>query len=297
MISDRPMFAVAFFKTCQQGFDRLSHEAQICMRHAIESSQVSTGLFAGRHGAGDLYYTFFGLLLTLVTNAKINVRSCQRTLSQIDPMTLDLVHGCVWLRAQRLLKLLSLPGFMRSSVLEHLNVKASKFEQRVLESFHRLEPASFPQSDPQSPYSQFLLMTIFADLGMDWSEINIRQYCLEHGLYSNIKHVVDHAVNATASAMFLLSDHERQITGQALCALQQQDGSFKAVANAPCGDLLSTGTASFALNTFGITLKHDIKSFLRTCVRENGLFAATPDDPISDLEYTVYALLSLGGSR
>lgn len=295
-MSDRQNLTAEFFKSCRIGFDRLSVDAQMRMREAISNTQDSSGLFIGRHGSGDLYYTFFGLLLAAVTNAKIDLDTCKRTVTAIDIKTLDLVHGCAWLRVQRLLKFLSLPSVIRSNILNHFTVKADRTERQIIASFHSLAPNAFPQSDPNSPYSLFLLMTIHADFGLDYPEVNIRPYCLHSGLYANFRNDIEYAVNATTSALFLISKSERQQTINALIDLQQNDGSFKAVGNAPCSDLLSTGTAIFALTNFNMSHKRSAKSFLRTCIREDGLFGATSDDPGSDLEYTVYALLSLGGS-
>jgi hypothetical protein len=294
---NRPTFAADFFKSCRLGFDRLSHEAQESMRKSIESSQETDGLFVGRHRTGDLYYTFFGLLLAVVTNARIDLHSCKHALSAIDIKALDLVHSCVWLRANRLLKLLSLPSILRSNVLKHFTVKAHRTERQIIESFNSFGPDAFPQSDPLSPYSRFLLLTLYADFGLDLPPTDIRQYRLKSGLYANIQNDIEYGVNATASAMFLIPEALRQESAKALHGLQQNDGSFKAVEKAPCGDLLSTGTAYFALNKFGMPPRRSTKSFLRTCIREDGLFGATPDDPCSDLEYTVYALLSLGGPQ
>ena len=295
-MSDRPNFATDFFKACHLGFERLSDDAQAHMRKTIECSQVADGLFIGRHGSGDLYYTFFGLVLSLVTNAKIDLASCKRTLAAMDISTLDIVHSCVWLRSQRLLKLLSLPRLMRGNVLKYLNIKADRSERQIIASFDALDADAFPQSDPHSPYSRFMLLTLYADFGLDLPQTDTRQYRLESGLYANIKNDLAYGVNATASALFLIADAQRMQTAKALHDLQQDDGSFKAVQNAPCGDLLSTGTAIFALNKYGMPPRQSAKSFLRTCIRDDGLFAAMPDDPCGDLEYTVYAMLSLGGS-
>jgi hypothetical protein len=274
----------------------LSVEAQEHMRETIKSSQDTNGLFVGRRDTGDLYYTFFGLLLAVVTNTKIDLNACKRAVLAIDVMTLDLVHGCVWLRVQRLLKLLSLPSVFRGNILKHVTVKADRTERQIIASFDSLNPTAFPQSDPLSPYSRFLLLTLYADFELDLPSTNLRQYRLYSGLYANNKNDLVYGVNASTSALFLIPETERQETAKALHDLQQNDGTFKAVENAPCGDLLSTGTAFFALNKFGMPPRLPVKSFLRTCIRDDGLFGATSDDPGSDLEYTVYALLSLGGS-
>jgi hypothetical protein len=97
-----------------------------------------------------------------------------------------------------------------------------------------------------------------------------------------------------AAALFLLTDDARKDAALTLQNLQEEDGSFKAMPSAPQGDLLSTATASFALHVHGYALRHTVKPFLRDCFRDTGLFAATPDDPVGDLEYTAYGLLTMG---
>lgn len=303
---DPPLFAADFFMTCVSGWDKLSSEARTCLREAVATSQATNGLFKGLDGRGDLYYTFFGLLLAAVTNAKIKLSECEHALSDIDFNSLDLVHSCVWLRVDNLLKLLTLPTFLRRNVAEYLSPKANKQTIEKLHHLSNLAPNAFPQSDPSAPYSRFLLSTLHADFGLNFPEIDLSPYRLSSGLYANLRqkcpqaeekgeNQIEYGVNATASALFVIPESERRTTVEALCRLQQEDGSFKACENAPDGDMLSTGTAIFALNKFGTPPWKTTKPFLRCCFRDDGLFAATPEASQGDLEYTVYALLALGG--
>ena len=295
-MSENSRFAADFFKICSHGFGCLAEEAQKLIRETIATSQTEEGLFADRHNSGDLYYTFFGLLLTAVTNAKINLKACRKAIELIDVETLDFVHRCMFLRIDNLIKLLEIPTFLRHEAAKYLSPKADRQAREKIQNLSSMPDDTFPQSDPNSPYSRFLLSTLYADFGMQIADFNLNSYRLKSGLYSNLKHDSEYNVNATASAMFVISETERLETGNTLRNLQQDDGSFKAIEKAPGGDVLSTGTAFFALNKFGIAPKTSVKSFLRLCFREDGLFAATPDDPQGDLEYTTYALLALGGS-
>ncbi|MAX26829.1 MAG: hypothetical protein CMJ19_20240 [Phycisphaeraceae bacterium] len=294
-MSDRMNFGSAFFLACRNGFECLSEEAQSQMRQSVISHQHTDGLFVGRHDSGDLYYTFFGLMLSAVTHAKINLAACKQSIARIDVSSLDVVHRCVLLRVQRLLKLLTLPKVMRSTAVKNLNLKADRQERKIIASLATLPAASYPQSDPQSPYSQFLRVTLHADFGVTIPHVDLMRYRLASGLYANLPDDTEYAINATASAMFLIDKAQRDITAKALCNLQELDGSFKAVQQAPTGDLLTTGTATFALNQSHLQPSSSIKPYLRTCIRDDGLFAATADDPTGDLEYTVYALIALGG--
>jgi hypothetical protein len=295
-MSDSLPFAVDFFKNCKGGFDRLSTEAQRYLRDAVIHSLAANGFFSGRGEQGDLYYTFFGLLLAVVTNAKVKFKICEDALAAVDFKKLDLVHAGIWLRINNLLKLSTLPASLRGKAVEFLSTKADRAVIEKVRQLASLSPSAFPHSDPFSPYSRFLLGTLYADFGLEIPEIDLEPYRLSSGLYSNLRNSDDYGVNATASALFLISGEKREKTVKALLELQQPDGSFKAAENAPCGDLLSTGTTVFALKHCGMKPHDSIKAFLRECFRENGLFAATPEDPIGDVEYSVYALLALGGS-
>jgi len=76
-----------------------------------------------------------------------------------------------------------------------------------------------------------------------------------------------------------------------------QGGGFRASATAPCADLLSTATALFALRL----METDMEPIRDTCLdfieslwRDNGGFAGYAQDGFEDVEYTFYALLSIG---
>ena len=291
---ETPSFGELFYRTCLRGYERMSSEAAECLRRAVTSQQGSGGLFCGRARQEDLYYTFFGVLLTLVSNAKFRREECRQHVVALDFATLDLVHGCAWLRVMAMLKLLALPQFARQKAMMFRKLGISKTDLEKLRTLNELPDSAYPQRDKNSPYSRFLLGTLFADFGQDVPKSDFSEYRLPSGLYANLKNHSTFGVNATAAALFLLPQDQCEKTADALAALQEQDGSFKATASAQEGDLLSTATAFFALRQCGKTPHVSTKPYLRECFRENGLFAATPDDPHGDLEYTVYGLLAMG---
>ena len=63
-------------------------------------------------------------------------------------------------------------------------------------------------------------------------------------------------------------------------------------------DLLSTATALFALRVAGGKIPageiRQTQEFVVAHWNEDGGFCGTPADPLSDTEYTFYALLALG---
>ena len=266
---DRP-----FVRTIQNGLRRMAPEAVSALRNEVESAQTENGLFRGRTGPGDLYYTFFALPLARLVRARIDRSACRDAVAAIPLSTLDVVHT---IAALRLLRMVRLP------------VRAE-----MLRALLNLPATSYPQGDPDAPYARFLLTAAFRDFGLDDPPANLADYRIGRGGYANVKGETAPAVNATAAALFLLTGDARQAAALTLQNLQDEDGSFKAMSSAPQGDLLSTATASFALHVHGYALRHTVKPFLRACFRDTGLFAATPDDPVGDLEYTAYGLLTMG---
>jgi len=305
---DPQSFTHAFYQTCVRGFQQMSPEARKQLPKTTAALQGPGGFFYGRVrrrrgniAQEDLYYTFFGLLLSAVTGAKIRQKECAAKLRSVDFASLDLVHACAWLRVAILLNWLALPRFLRylmpASQLRMFDI----FYSRKLQSLPTLPQHAYPQQDADSPYSRFLLGTLYTDFSQASPEFDLDAYRLPKGLYANLKHHGEYGLNATAAALFLLpfvppaqQPGQCQETADALAALQEPDGSFKAAASSPEGDLMSTATAAFALQRCGKTLSISPKSFLRECFRENGLFAATPQDPDGDLEYTAYGLLLMG---
>jgi len=266
---DRP-----FIKTIQNGLRRMAPEAVCALRDQVESAQTDNGLFRGRTGPGDLYYTFFALPLARLVRARIDHRACRDAIATIPLATLDTVHAIAALRLRRMLRLPVRPEMLRAL----LNLPAT----------------SYPQGDPEAPYARFLLTVAFRDFGLADPPSDLTDYRIGRGGYANVKGETVSAVNATAAALFLLTDDARKDAALTLQNLQEEDGSFKAIPSAPQGDLLSTATASFALHVHGYALHRTLKPFLRACFRDTGLFAATPDDPAGDLEYTAYGLLAMG---
>lgn len=257
------MFDMDFLKTCASGFRRMTDEAQAVLRDTITSIQTSDGLFPDRSGHGDIYYTLFGLCLAYVSDAGINRDACLQSLKQASPA--DIVHHVASVRCQGLLKLLSLPKIMRNIPLPLPEIDLSGFPDHA-----------FPQGDRFSPYSCFLLNDTATDLS---------PYRLESGLYSNMRNASEYGVAATAAALCLRPDAR---TASALADLQNDDGTF------PGGDLLSTAVSLYALHRTGHRAKYSAREFLCGCFLQNGLFAAVPDDPSGDVEYTVYGLLAMG---
>lgn len=74
-------------------------------------------------------------------------------------------------------------------------------------------------------------------------------------------------------------------------------GGFRANAQAPLPDLLSTGVALVALKTMGANLdeiREPCLGFVESLWRDGGGFGGHDADLFEDTEYVFYALLSIG---
>ena len=267
----RPTFEKTFYQTMLQGWKRMSSEAQVLVRQGVVAAQGAGGLFCGRGGQEDLYYTFFGLLLSLMPSMKINRKTCCHALDSIELRSLDLVHCCAFFRSQRIL---------------HPFTWKLKYDISYL---HSLPATAYPHGDSEAPYSRFLRDMLLNDCGEKITLPDLHEYRLPNGLYSNLKNQTIYNVNATAAAVFLLPDELQQQTLHALSAEQAEDGSFG-------GNLLSTAVALFALQSHQTSIRFSAKGYLQECLRENGFFAPTPNAPEGDLEYTVYGVLAMGAT-
>lgn len=268
---NRLTFEKAFYRTMLKGWERMSTEAQALVFQGIAAAHGTGGLFCGRGNKEDLYYSMFGLLLSLMPGMKINRKSCSQALDSILLSSLDFVHCCAYFRCQRIL---------------HPFIWKFKCDISYLQS---LPSTAYPHGDPEAPYSRFLLDMLLNDCGVKTALPDLHEYRLPNGLYSNLKKQTAYNVNATAAAVFLLPEEMQQQTLHALSAEQAEDGSF--------GDnLLSTAVALFALQSHQTSIRFSAKGYLQACLRENGFFAPTPDAPEGDLEYTVYGVLAMGAT-
>jgi len=74
-------------------------------------------------------------------------------------------------------------------------------------------------------------------------------------------------------------------------------GGFAATAQGSVPDLLSTATALFALTQVGAnfdSIRRPCLDYVESLWRDSGGFAGHAADEIEDVEYTFYALLSIG---
>jgi prenyltransferase beta subunit len=99
------------------------------------------------------------------------------------------------------------------------------------------------------------------------------------------------------AASLLLNRQVDDVTIAALRGRVIESGGFAPTDRAAMPDLLSTATALFALTEAGAPLdgiQEPCLRFVESLWRDSGGFAGHPADEFEDVEYTFYALLSIG---
>lgn len=213
----------------------------------------------GRDAASDLYYTFFGTLCLTALRAPVPWLRLHRFLRTFgDGESLDLAHLVCLIRLR-------------------LIFPASK---RVRTRF-----AAMLEAKPSdTPYDLFLKAMVAPRLGVEvcpTEPVSISASQTTPNLAAAV--LVNDRPNPEAEALLL--ERFRKTGGCAATAALSQ------------ADLLSTATALTALRH----LKADLApvrsacfDFIESLWRDSGGFAGTPADPFEDVEYTAYALLSIG---
>lgn len=253
------------------------------------SQQIENDAFMGKGGQEDLYYTSFGWLVSYVLGIRLDASKMSAYIKRFDENELDLVHYVAWMKCKMLYRLVS--EGMLGMWLNVWNVN----NVRSLDTF-----TDFPQGDRHSPYTQFLWLSVLEDnnarlIGKKQTLLDLQDYKVEGG-YANLKDSESASANATAAALMIKAqlavyDHEEAVV---LRDMQEDNGGFKAEAQAPLPDLLSTATSLFALKNYGIKPKYEASDFIEAHWNENGGFMATLLDEQSDMEYVFYGLLALG---
>lgn len=287
-------FSANINHTLKRGYRSLQTPAMSGIRAFLaQSCQPNDGLFVGRSGHGDLYYTAFGLSCAYAAGLHLpGLARLEETLTAM-PLPQDLVHWRarqVCHQAGRLLR-----G-------EWLRVWLPWPERWRLEAFLDQAPAAvFPHADRHAPYSQFLLHTLHQDNRWsrpDASEME-RYACAEPlGAWSNSIGGPP-SLNAVVAAVMIKKIGELAPPAATITWLQQQqraDGGFPAHPGAPDSDLLSTALALFTLQECAVVPNYPARDFIARHCLPGGSFTATDleGDDLSDVEYTFYGLLASG---
>lgn len=242
------------------------------IRKFIKEKQTSEGGYADRSGKPDLYYSLFGYYLAEALSININAIQFKTYIKdRIISQKLSGVH----LYCGAIL-------YAKTYGTNHITSELGKqiaFELRN-------------ERNNQKEYLNFMGFLALWYLG-DYLALGklIKQY---HGVEN--REQVPCPVTAANAILSGISGKSKRSFENELKSFIGRNGGFKALANAPYEDLLSTGVALYALNFINADLriiKPDCLSFIDSLYL-NGGFRATPADLETDIEYTFYGLLALG---
>lgn len=272
----------------------------------IRSLSLPDGSYANRAGRSDLYYVPFALDVLAAVDALPSEthepEQARRTRDWLagfgDGGSLDFVHRCCLARAWASQPPGAWPAGPRAALARGI-------------AAHRAADGGYatqPEAAGGSAYGCFLAVNALADLGEPPPDAPARSAivaCLERlrsgdGGWSNAPGQPLGSTTATAAAVAtLLSLGEPVPEGAAGFLLGQRHpaGGFKAAADAPIPDLLSTAVAVHALDGLDADWRdgrEPLLDFLDTLWSGCGAFHGSWADDQPDAEYTFYGLVALG---
>lgn len=287
----RDTISMKLLKTLQKGKKSLSREAQSRIADFVSSQRTDEESFRDKRGKPDIYYTLFGWMLSYVLGIRLNKDKMTAYLAAQDIEQMDLIHYAATIRCRQLCDL------MAGGKSRFLLRSFSSLDIKELNDFE-----SVPHNDPQSPYSQYIWLSLLEDTGhqiKDKEKVlqSLSRYQLSDGGFSNLLNSGVASTNATVAALAVIGELEqyKMHPGMSyLKQLQQETGGFCAVQGSPLPDLLSTATSLFILRCYGSAPIYSAASFIEAHWLEMGGFSATILEESSDVEYTFYGLLALG---
>jgi hypothetical protein len=258
--------------TLRQSFMVLDPVIQQEIITFIRSQQHHTGAFTDRAGNPDLYYSLFGLWLSLATEQAEQIAKLKRFLAVGEPEN----QGPVEQIALHLIKAEILPGKSKKSVISLL---------RMLNRQGKNISLSY----------RFFLFALLVDavgknkglyyfLGRIW----LFFYTPKNDFPCSL-------VAAFAYARKMLGLKQNKLHKK-LLQFSLDSGGFKAFKTTSNSDMLSTGVALFVLKENDADLRL-IRPATLDFVQNNyfeGAFLSGDGDETRDLEYTFYGLLALG---
>jgi prenyltransferase beta subunit len=260
------------------------------------SQVVPTGGFRNRAGAGDLYYTLFGLDALHALGADVSADGLDRYLRSFGGGDgLDLIHVTCLARAWAALPPGRLDSLTRLALL------------RRVESFRASDGgyAPHPGSPRGTVYGCFLSFAACQDLGVEMRDREGLLRCVQSlaaadGAFANEPGIPLGTTPTTAAALLLFRElGVRLPPGPVdwLLARGHPSGGFAASPVTPIPDLLSTAVALHALAAAGAPLdgiRQPCADFILGLQTPGGGFRGHATDDRPDCEYTFYALLGLG---
>lgn len=272
-------------------------EAAELVQNFIQNQYHSPEGFRDRNGKPDLYYTVFGIdCLTALQAPLPNLSGITRySVQQIE--SLDFVHLCCFARC------LSTIGDKRECAFH----ETADLVALSLEKYRTGDGGFATQRGGNfgTAYGAFLALGAYQDLGLSLPRPldlvqSLKFLETPDGGWANERQVPMGSTNATAAAVAVLRNLNmpiNQAVGEWLLKMASPQGGFKAAAQAPVPDLLSTATALHALAGLErdlSTIKEPTLDFIDSLWTNEGSFYGNWTEETLDCEYTFYGLLALG---
>ena len=260
-------------QTVRTGFLALDVSIQNEISAFLKSQQDNNGSFIDRAGTPDLYYSLFGLWLSLATeqnklrqnlDSYISGRNNMETKSPVEDLAILIIQSELD------------PDHKKQSIFSLLKTVFSK--GRMIEL----------------SYQFFLLSLVIDSVGK-----NKRLYYFFARIWLYFYKPKGHIPCSLSAALV----YARKMLGLKTSNLQNKlldfvadHGGFRAFETVETSDTLSTGVALFVLKETG----YDLRVIAPDClnfVQDNynsGAFLSGDGDNTKDLEYTFYGLLALG---
>ncbi len=261
---------VKFIRT---GFLALDESVQNEIKTFVKSQQNTTGGFADRAGKSDLYYSLFGLWLSLATEQTELQNELKKFVSNINEV-------------QSKSPVEDLALLLISAQLDSAPKKQSVFTiiRKVLKKGRMIELS----------YQFFLISLVVDAVGRNTklyyfiAKVWLLFYWPKGSVPCSLT-----AALVYARKILGLKTKNRQ---KELVGFSVESGGFRIFEALERADILSTGVALFVLKEIG----YDLRILAPACldfVQQNyaeGAFLSGDGDLTKDLEYTFYGLLALG---
>lgn len=299
------------------GASTLSGELRERQRRFVLARRQADGGFGGRRGASDLYYTDFALRVLTVADAggadgadaggaatavaeALGLGPVAAFAARAGQAPRDVVECFNVLNIARML------GRMDANAPNAPDVKSAAATRLKLAQGARGGYARQPGGMETSAYHTFLGALACEMLEAPFPEpekavAEIEKLKRPDGGYADLASGAEGQTNASAAAIAFLVMQGAMTSPDAaavdfLLGMQAPEGGFKACADAPESDLLSTFTALVTLFALDGMKRVDLGAAVRWIGRlagEEGGFRAALSDDEPDIEYTYYGLGAL----
>jgi len=290
-----------------RGLARLDSDRRNRHRDFVLARQNDDGGFSGREGGSDLYYTGFAVRCLSVLNV-LTESNCQaiarylRGNSRAQVTVIDLVS---WLYCAVIIQAAS--GI---DVLADFDPEWPDRLAETLESFRTRDGgyAKTHEGAAGSTYHSFLVALCYELVGRPLPEHErLVQFVFDRqrddGGFVEIEPMKRGGTNPTAAAVALLNmfhamdDVVRDDVRAFLMEVRGGEGGFQANSRIPFSDSLSTFTGLLSSLDLGLTELVDpsrTEAFINGLEFPEGGFRGATWDQVADVEYSFYALGTLG---